>query len=475
MEHAAPLVVDLDGTLLRSDLLLETGLLFVRDQPLRVLSPLFWLAGGKAALKHQLAHATDLDVTQLPYDPAVIALITRERAAGRRIVLATASHHRLAERVAAHLRLFDDVIASDVSRNLSAHAKRDALVDAYGEGGFDYAGNARDDLPVWQAARRAHVVNAPAAVRRQADALGNVTEVINSPAGGLRDWVAALRLHHWLKNLLIFVPLLVSHQFVAWPSVTHAIVAFVAFGLCASSVYILNDLLDLRDDRHHPRKRERPFAAGRLSIKAGLVALSLLLLVAFGLALLYLPATFTFGLAGYYGLTLSYSLWLKRHMVIDVITLAILYTLRIILGTLALDLPMSFWLLAFSMFIFLSLALIKRYAELYQLRDRSQGTKARGRGYFIDDLPMIASLGAAAGYMAVMVLALYINDAHSAQLYQQPQFFWLACPLLLVWMTRLWMLAHRGLVHEDPVIFTIRDRVSQGIALMLALVFWAAL
>lgn len=203
-----PLVIDLDGTLLRSDLLIETGLVFLRDQPQRFLAPLQWLTRGKAALKHELAHATEIDVTVLPYDKAVIELIESERGRGRRIVLATASHRRLADQVAAHLGLFDEVIASDATSNLSAHTKRDVLVKSFGHRGFDYAGNSLDDLPVWEAARHAHVVNAPAPVERKARAQGNVTGVIQSPSGNLRDWAKALRLHQWLKNLLIFVPLL---------------------------------------------------------------------------------------------------------------------------------------------------------------------------------------------------------------------------------------------------------------------------
>lgn len=470
-----PLVIDLDGTLLRSDLLVETGLLFLRDQPRRFLAPLQWLTGGKAKLKHELAHATDIDVTVLPYDHTVIEFIERERDLGRRIVLATASHHRLAEQVAAHLGLFDEVIATDGTRNLSAHTKRDVLVESFGEGGFDYAGNSRDDLPVWEASRQAHVVNASSSVEQQARALGNVASVIQSSRGGLHDWAKALRLHQWLKNLLIFVPLLAAHKYNQWLLLFDALLAFFVFGLCASSVYILNDLLDLRDDRHHARKKSRPFAAGRLSIQSGLIAALLLLAASFGLALWQLPLAFTIGLACYYVLTLTYSLWLKRRMVIDVITLAALYTLRIIVGALALGIGLSFWLLAFSMFMFLSLALVKRYAELFQVRNKSKGDKARGRGYFADDLPMIASLGAASGYMAVMVLALYINDAHTTQLYRHQEVIWLACPLLLTWISRVWMLAHRGSMNEDPVIFAVRDRISLSIVALIAAVFWAAL
>jgi len=301
-----------------------------------------------------------------------------------------------------------------------------------------------------------------------------VVGAIGSQHGELRDWARALRLHQWLKNLLIFVPLLAAHRYTEWSLVLDALLAFLCFSLCASSVYILNDLLDLRDDRHHVHKRSRAFAAGRLSIQSGLIAFPLLLITPFGLGIWLLPIAFTIGLACYYAVTLAYSMWLKRRMVIDVITLAALYTLRIIVGAVALGIPLSFWLLAFSMFIFLSLALVKRYAELFQVRAQSKGDKARGRGYFADDLQMIASLGAASGYMAVMVLALYINDGRTTQLYSHQEFIWLACPLLLTWITRVWMLAHRGVMNEDPVIFAVRDHVSLSIGALIALVFWAA-
>lgn len=469
-----PLIVDLDGTLLRSDVLVETGFLFLRDQPHRFWEPLLWLVDGKAALKHQLAHATELDVTVLPYDEAVVALIKRERDAGRHVVLATASHRRLAERVAEHLGLFDEVLATEGGRNLSAGAKRDVLMERYGEQGFDYAGNSADDLTVWKAARRAYVVNASSGLLRRAQKLGNVYQSLGSANASLRVWLKALRLHQWLKNLLVFVPLLTAHRYGEAGPFGEALLAFLCFSLSASSVYLLNDLLDLPDDRRHARKRLRPFAAGLLPIQSGLIAIPLLLVTAFGLALWLLPIMFSLTLAGYYTLTLAYSLSLKRRTVIDVIALAALYTLRIIAGAMALAIPLSFWLLAFSMFLFLSLALVKRYAELFHVR-AGEGKNALGRGYYASDLEMIASLGAASGYMAVLVLALYINDPKTTQLYRHVSIVWLACPLLLTWISRVWMLAHRGLMNEDPVIFAVRDRVSLSIGLLIGLVFWLAI
>lgn len=469
-----PLIVDLDGTLLRSDLLLETGMAFVRHKPLSLFKPFAWLIKGKVVLKERLANATDIDVSVLPYDPEVIALIETERCNGRPVVLATASYHTLAERIAEHLQLFDQVLASDSERNLSAYRKRDLLVEIYGEQGFDYVGNSNDDVPVWAVARKAYVVNPEPGVERDALAQGNVEQVIHSNPSGLKDWMKALRLHQWMKNALIFVPLLAAHQLTNLVLIWQGILAFLFFGLCASSVYLLNDLLDLSDDRHHHTKRKRPFAAGRLLIKSGLIVFPLLLGAAFFGAFLLLPWQFSGVLVAYYILTSAYSLSLKRYMAIDVIALAMLYTIRIIAGAVACGLELTFWILAFSMFMFLSLALVKRYAELWDARKKGNTEKTRGRGYYPGDLEMISSLGASSGYLAVMVLALYIQGQAATGLYAHPQMIWLACPLLLFWITRVWMLTHRGQMHDDPVVFAIRDRVSLIVGVLFAVVFWVA-
>jgi 4-hydroxybenzoate polyprenyltransferase len=473
-DAARPLVIDLDGTLLRSDLLLETALAYVREYPHRVFDLLWWMMRGKAALKDELSKATDIDVSVLPYNRSVIELIVAARQAGRRIVLATASHHKLACRVADHLSYFDEVIATDRSRNLSARSKRDALVDRFGEQGFDYAGNSTDDIVIWRAAHKAYVVEPDVVTEFRTRFLKNVSSVLRSDSSRVKEWLRALRVHQWLKNLLLFVPLFVSHRFTEPQLALGAVLAFVCFCLCASSAYLLNDLLDLGDDRHHPTKSQRPFAAGRLPVVAALTATPLLLLAGFALAFQQLPPGFSIALAGYYALTLAYSISIKRRMVIDVIGLAVLYTLRVVAGALALGITLSFWLLAFSMFLFLSLALVKRYAELHRVREQGRYQQLRGRGYASSDLPMLAMLGAASGYMSVMVLALYINDPQTATLYRHPELIWLACPLLLAWVTRVWMLTHRGLMNEDPVVFAVTDRKSLVNGLLIAAVFLVA-
>jgi 4-hydroxybenzoate polyprenyltransferase/phosphoserine phosphatase len=472
-EHI-PLCVDLDGTLLDSDLLLESGLAYVRDNPLSFLALVVWLAtSGKAGLKSRIANEVELDVTTLPYNETVLEFVRTEKSRGRRIVLATASHVSYARKIADHLQVFDQVLGTD-EVNLSAHRKAERLVTEFGDKGFDYMGNASADLPIWKHARQAYVVNARKGVVANAIGHGNVEGVFDTRDGQLTVFLRAMRFHQWMKNLLVFAPLLAAHQFANVDLLSRGLLTFVVFGLCASSVYILNDLIDLQDDRHHPTKRNRPFAAGSLSISAGLLAAPILLGLAFGAALWLLPWQFTATLACYYLLTLAYSLVLKRLMMVDVIVLGILYTLRIVGGTFALGLSLTFWLLAFSMFIFLSLALVKRYAELVDARRKGEPAKARGRGYFPSDLEMLSSLGGASGYLAVMVLALYIQDSKTIAMYSHPEFIWMSCPLLLFWISRTWMITHRGEMHDDPVVFAIKDKVSILVGVLFGLTFWIA-
>ena len=469
-----PLVVDLDGTLLRSDLLVESGFALIRRHPYRTLMPLIWLTSGKANLKECLASEVRLDITSLPFDTRVIAFLEQEKANGRSLVLATASHQRYAEEIATHLGFFDRVLATHGDTNLSARTKRDLLIHEYGEKGFDYLGNSADDLVVWSAARHAYLANPEFGVEAKATRHGNVELVIQSPSNPWRAWLKQLRVHQWLKNLLIFVPLLASHKITQPDLLVTGLLAFFFFGLTASSVYLLNDLLDLEDDRQHPTKRNRPLASGAVPIKKALMFFPALLLVAFGGSAMLMPWKFTLALACYYALTLAYSLVLKRIMTVDVITLAMLYTVRIVAGTFAFDVSLTFWMLAFSMFLFLSLALVKRYAELRESRSKDKTEPTRGRGYYPSDLEMISSLGAASGYLAVMVLALYIQDPATEALYRHPQIIWLACPLLLYWVTRTWMIAHRGWMHEDPVVFAMKDRNSLLLGVFFAAVFWFA-
>jgi len=385
--------------------------------------------------------------------------------------LCTATNERLAAVIAAHVGLFDGVVASDAATNLAGAAKAEQLVGRFGEGGFDYCGNERRDLEVWRRARGAIVVHASRGLEQQARAQTRVLHAFPARRSPLRAAIKALRPHQWAKNVLILVPLLAAHVH-SGARVAQTVLAVIAFCLCASSVYVLNDLLDLPADRAHARKSRRPFAAGDLSIAVGMIMAPTLLVVSVVLAA-FLPPKFQFVFATYYGVTASYSFALKGIVLVDAMLLAGLYTLRIIAGAAASEVPLSFWLLLFAVFLFLSLAFVKRFAELDSLR-RQQRLRAAGRGYHVEDLPLLQSLGIASGYMSVLVLALYINSPEIQALYERPKFIWILCVLMLYWISRVWMKAQRGRMHDDPVVFALKDRVSLAIGLLAAVTVVAA-
>ena len=470
-----PLVVDLDGTLLDSDLLVECAFTYLRHNPLRLVFLLLWLLRGKAYLKTRLAREVKLDIQGLPYNDALLARLQEERRRRRPLWLATASDQGLAEAIAEHLELFDGVIGTRDGHNLKGTSKREALEQRFGKGGFDYVGNETADLPIWEAATARWAVNPSRRAERGVHRLGNVETVLHTRPGYLGTLLHALRLHQWAKNLLLFVPLATSHQFLDPELLLSAVIGFLAFGLAASAVYLINDLVDLKDDRQHPSKRHRPLAAGTMPLQHALILAPSLLATALILALALLPTAFVGVLLTYLVLTTLYSFWLKRLVMVDVITLAMLYTLRIIAGAAACGLALTFWILAFSVFIFLSLAMVKRYAELFDAWQKNQGHNQTGsRGYQTNDLQLVSSLGGAAGYLSVLVLALYIQDPAAANLYTHPEYIWLACPILLFWVSRTWLLTHRGLMPEDPVLFALKDRISQLTGVIFLLVFIAA-
>ncbi len=471
-DRPRPLCVDLDGTLIQTDLLIESVLVLLKRNPFWLFVLPLWLLKGKAHFKQQIAQRVELDVTRLPFNQPLLAYLRDQQNQGRRLVLATAANQRHAEQVALHLGLFAAILASDAEINLSGTRKRDRLVEWFGASGFDYAGNSISDLRVWSHARKAIVVNASAPLARQVAGMAEVEHIIPAPAISLRTYLKALRVHQWVKNALVFVPLLAAHQVFNPALLLQTALAFLAFGLCASSVYVLNDLLDLAADRAHPTKCRRPFAAGLIPIQQGLWLIPSLLTLAFLLAL-WLPFWLSVTLGLYYLLTLAYSLRLKQWVLIDVLTLAGLYTLRIGAGGAATGIPLSFWLLALSLFLFLSLALAKRYAEL-QLCYADGRDCAAGRGYRTADLETLAQFGIVSGYLSALVLALYIDSADVMALYTEPSLLWLVCPLLLYWISRVWLLARRGALHEDPVVFALTDPVSYTVFALVAGCVWLA-
>ena len=470
--ECVPLCVDLDGTLIHSDLLVESALALLSSKPLMLFPMLCWLLRSKAHLKRQIARRVTLDATHLPYNTDVVTWV-REQQAVRLVVLCTASDAELAQAVADHVGGFDAVLASDGERNLSGSQKAQLLVEHYGERGFAYVGNAKVDLKVWKHARAAITVESDSSLSQAANRVTTVAKRFELSGGSLRHWIKALRVHQWVKNALVLLPLLAAHRMFDVEAVAATLLAFVCFSLCASSVYITNDLLDLTSDRQHHRKRNRPFAAGHLPLLAGPVVAVVLLVVSFGLATL-LRDVFVAVLAGYYLLTSAYSLRFKRIVMLDVAVLATLYTSRIVAGTAAIHSKPSFWLLAFSMFIFLSLAMVKRYIELLAAQKAGK-INASGRGYDVGDIPLIQSLGAASGYISVLVLALYIDSPDSRALYHHPHYLWLLCPMLLYWISRTWAIAHRGIMHDDPVVFAVTDRLSRVVLVLASVVILFAI
>ncbi|MDR3640122.1 MAG: UbiA family prenyltransferase [Humidesulfovibrio sp.] len=466
---ALPLVVDMDGTVLLTDMLHESAVGLLRSSPTTVLRIPLWLARGKAVLKAELAERFVFDPGLLPFNEPLVAWLRTERAAGRRLILCTASDGRIAQAVAAHLGIFDEVLASDGETNLSGEVKARLLARRFGQGGFAYAGNAATDLPVWREARAAVVINAPESLAVRVAQLCPVERSFAAVRSGLGVHLRMLRLHQWLKNLLLAVPLAAAHRLAEperWPPL---LMAILAFSLCASAVYLVNDLLDLESDRRHLRKCERALASGRVSLRLAVLLVPLLLACALGLASAVGQA-FWGWLGGYFLLTCGYSLVLKRAALLDCLTLAILYTLRIVAGGAATGVPLSYWLLSFSVFLFLSLAFVKRYAEL-QTQPPEAGGKLAGRGYRSTDAPLVLTLGMASGFASALVLSLYLNSEAVVRMYRTPECIWATVPVLLFWISHMWLTAHRGGMHDDPLVFAVKDKAS----LLAGLLFVAAL
>jgi 4-hydroxybenzoate polyprenyltransferase len=465
------LCVDLDGTLIRGDLLWECVLVLLKTRPVTLLLLPFWLLSGRASLKRKLAARIDLNPACLPYRQQVLDLIQQEKAAGRRTALVTAADQNLAETISSYLGLFDEVHGSDGHLNLKGATKAAFLAQQFGEDGFEYVGDSAADVAVWRNARAAYVVGTQIRAE-QAAAVTTLKSTILVTRPSFRTWINALRGHHWAKNLLLFLPMFLAHNLAIGPLV-RTFLGFALYGFCASGLYILNDLLDLHSDREHPWKRKRPFAAGDISIPEGLLASTVLLSTALGLGF-FLDVQFGFALLGYAALTMLYSFYLKKIALLDVFVLSSFYSFRILAGALITGTPLSQWFLAFSMFFFLSLAMAKRYSELLHAQDLVVAGNS-GRGYHTGDRELLLSLGVGSSFSAVVIFSLYVHSQDVGLLYSSPEFLFLLCPIVLYWLSRTWLMAHRGELKEDPVTLAIRDPVSYGVALAAAAVIAASM
>lgn len=459
---ARALVVDLDGTLTPVDTLVESCIQVIRRQPWKVPSLLRALMAGRAQFKQKVAELASLSAAQLPWRQELIDYLTTERARGRRIVLATAAHESVAAAVADRLRLFDDVIATRDGHNLKGRAKLQAIQRLVGND-FVYAGDSAADVAIWQHAAGAILVGVSPAVARSVAV--PIEGRFGSGAETWKAWLAAVRPHQWIKNTLVFVPVLTGLAIGDAARLGVAMLAFLAFCLAASATYLLNDIWDVESDRTHPRKRDRPFASGRLPMLQGLAAAGLLFTLALGVAAL-VSVPFVLMLFGYAVLTTLYSMVIKQYIVLDVLTLASLYTWRVLAGAIAISVQISTWLLAFAVFIFFSLALVKRCAELVTMQANSRG-ETHGRNYSVGDLVVLWPLGIAASLSSVVVLGLYIGSPESSH-YASREALWLVALALLYWIARVWIKTARDEMHDDPIVFALKDRGSRQLVATMA-------
>jgi 4-hydroxybenzoate polyprenyltransferase len=479
LQPSIPLCVDLDGTLLRTDTLHELILRAIKQSfwqvfilPFIALQCLF---RGKQFIKHYLAQRCELNPAALPYNPQFMDFLKQQHTTGRQLVLVTGCHEKTANVIATHLGFFSEVIASDEHVNLTGSQKAKRLVEQFGEKGFDYAGNETVDGVVWSHARECILVNASPFTAANLKTKQRFSHEFDTRQFSIKLLLKAVRLHQWAKNALIFLPALTAHAFFVHGNLVVLGEAFLAFGCCASFSYIVNDLLDLEADRKHRSKKFRPFASGKLGIASGIL-IALLLMATTVVIASSMPYRFVILLAIYFVTTNLYSFKLKAIPILDVSILAGLYTLRVLAGAVAIHTEVTFWLVAFSAFLFFSLAIVKRISELLYLRENSK-EPVKARGYVVEDIVTLQVLGGAAAMATVLVLALYINSSSVIALYKSPRHLWLLCPVLLLWLCRVWLITGRGQMHDDPVVFALKDKVSWlilglGVAVFMSATFF---
>jgi 4-hydroxybenzoate polyprenyltransferase len=467
-----PLVVDVDGTLINTDLLYEAAVLLFKKNPVYIFKCLLWLLKGKAYFKNEIFKRVELQYQLLPYNSEVINFLQQEFTAGRKIILATASPVACAVEIAKLQPLFSQVYGTENNINLKGANKLNLLIKEFGKGNFDYIGNAKPDLVIFASCRYAYLVNATSSVERSAKKLSNLKNSWGSSRATIKDYIKAIRAYQWIKNLLLFVPLVTSHSLQSFNLLLTSFFAFLAFNLVASAGYLLNDLLDIASDRRHPRKKFRPVASGKIPVTKALIIAVVFL--AGGLIFAATLNLFFFAVLLFYFFTsFSYSLFLKKIVLYDVFILAFLYSIRVFAGAVVIDVALSFWLIAFSTFMFLSLAFVKRYSELMQIDDAAD-LKNRGRGYVVEDLNLLQVMGVVSGFLAIVVFSLYINSPEVTQLYSNPKILWATSFLFLFWVSRIWLFTTRGKMTDDPIVFAIKDVTSYVIFLLAGILIWIA-
>lgn len=464
-----PLCVDLDGTLVKTDTLIEAIFVLLRDNPYYLFLIPLWLFKGRLGFKNEVFRHAKLDVSSLPYNKDVLDIITTEKDKGRIIVLVTASPHAVAEPVASYLGLFSQVLATDEKTNLKGSAKAKLLCDKFGEKGFDYMGDSKVDLKVWEKAERSFLVNTSKGVEKKARRIANVVKSIPNQSSLVKLLMKQVRVHQWAKNILIFLPLFLSYridELALWLSCLHA---FASFSMLSSSVYVLNDLLDLDADRRHPDNKKRPFASGDLPLSWGGILFPLLLTAGI-ISSATLSGEFFQLILGYFILTSLYSFKLKKVVLADILILASLYSWRVVAGAVACGIILSHWFISFSIFFFLSLALVKRSSELILMEKENMKKNSR-RGYVVSDLPLLLAFGVSSGYLSILVLALYISTPEVQSSNASPEILWACLPFLLYWLSRIWLKAYRGEMPSDPLVFAMKDKLSYTLIFLIG-VMW---
>ena len=467
------LCVDLDGTLVLTDTLHESLILLLKKNLFFVFLLPLWILKGKAFFKDQVAQHIRLSPEFLPYNKVVINYIKKRNRQGVKSYLVTASHQSVADAVAGQLGLFSGQFGSDKDHNVKGINKAAFLNDRFGRGQYEYIGNDIADLPVWKHSGCAVVASHSEHLLRKAKSINDNTRTLkNDIKTNFRSYLKMMRIHQWVKNILILLPLLLSHSVADIDKIFLAGYGFILFSFAASGIYIFNDLIDLDNDRGHPKKSKRPLASGEAPVAHGFVVGLLLWTISLVISFIYFDLLFLL-IIGYIVLNFIYSTVLKKLVLIDVVALAGFYTIRIIIGSVMTGINISFWLLTFSLFVFFSLALVKRYSEIAFHTDEK--SEVKGRGYHHEDELITTILGVASGLISVLVMALYIHDPHTRQLYSNSNWLWLTIPVLLYWMSRLWLLAHRRQITDDPILFALKDVESYITAALLMLGFYMAI
>ena len=466
-----PLCVDLDGTLIKSDMLYESLLRLLKFQPWCLFLLPFWLLRGKANLKARIADRVDMSEVALPFNQDVVEFLA-EAKKQQKIILVTGTHQSIAESVAKQQNIFDEVVGSSHSTNLTGGTKRDWLLNRFGRAGFDYIGNEKADIPVWVEARNALVVTDKRGIPEAKNQVFSTEFLVSS--NSIKDYAKLIRMHQWSKNALIFVPFLLEYRLNDTQAFLAIVLAFFAMSFLASATYIINDMLDLSSDRENETKKNRMLASGKISLIEGFVVMVLLFFVTM-IMMFFLNLKLSILLLVYLVSTLTYSFLLKQLVILDVVCIAALHTLRVIAGTVAIQAQWSFWLLAFSMFLFFSLATAKRVAELENLKRSESRSHTIGRDYHVSDIPMLQAMGVSTSFLSVLIVALYINSEKVLGLYTNPALLWLLCPVLMYWVGRIWLITSRGGMHEDPIVFAMRDKISFLTVLSLGTIVFTAM